>query len=83
MGKLKIATAGLGNWASSLVQGIFYYANSDYNTSVPGLMHVKFYDYHISDVKVVGAFEVNSKKINILLNRLKILKPNYWLKISF
>ena len=63
MSKLRVAIAGLGNCASSLVQGLFYYQNADENTTVPGLMHVKFGDYHISDVEVVGAFEINSKKI--------------------
>jgi myo-inositol-1-phosphate synthase len=63
MGKLKLAIAGLGNCASSLVQGLYYYQNADENASVPGLMHVKFGDYHISDVEIVGAFDVNTKKI--------------------
>jgi myo-inositol-1-phosphate synthase len=63
MGKLKLAIAGLGNCASSLIQGLFYYQNADENTSVPGLMHVKMGGYHISDVEVVGAFDVNDKKI--------------------
>lgn len=63
MGKIKVAIAGLGNCASSLVQGLNYYKGADENSFVPGLMHVRFGDYHIDDVEIVGAFDVNSKKI--------------------
>lgn len=63
MGKLKVAIAGLGNCSSALIQGLSYYENADENSSVPGLMHVKMGDYHINDVEIVGAFDVNEKKI--------------------
>ncbi|MHA1991889.1 MAG: inositol-3-phosphate synthase, partial [Candidatus Hodarchaeales archaeon] len=52
-----------GNCASSLIQGLTYYKNADPSEMIPGLMHVKFGDYHISDLEIVGAFDINSKKI--------------------
>ncbi len=61
--KVKIAIAGLGNCASSMIQGLEYYKSADDDAFVPGLMHVRFGDYHISDVEVVAAFEVNTLKI--------------------
>lgn len=62
-GKIRLAIAGLGNCASSLVQGLEYYKDADATKTVPGLMHVKFGKYHVSDVEIVGAFEVNKLKI--------------------
>ena len=57
MSSLRVAIVGVGNCASSLIQGIEYYKNAEPGTRVPGLMHVKFGDYHVSDVKFVAAFE--------------------------
>jgi myo-inositol-1-phosphate synthase len=50
MGSVKVAIVGVGNCAASLVQGVDYYRDADETTSVPGLMHVRFGDYHVSDV---------------------------------
>ena len=61
--KIKIAIAGLGNCASSLVQGLHYYKDANPSERVPGLMHVKFGDYHISDIEIVGAFEITANKL--------------------
>ena len=47
MGSVRVAIVGVGNCASSLVQGVEYYRNADPNDRVPGLMHVKFGDYHV------------------------------------
>ena len=63
MGKVRIAIAGVGNCASSLVQGLEYYRDADDGARVPGLMHVRFGPYHISDVEVVAAFDVDAKKV--------------------
>jgi myo-inositol-1-phosphate synthase len=63
MGKVRIAIAGVGNCASSLVQGLEYYKDADDGARVPGLMHVRFGPYHISDVEVVAAFDVDAKKV--------------------
>src|ERR1700760_4678526 len=63
MGKVRIAIVGVGNCASSLVQGLEYYKDADDAARVPGLMHVRFGDYHVSDVEVVAAFDVDAKKV--------------------
>src|SRR6201997_284926 len=63
MGKVRIAVVGVGNCASSLVQGLEYYKAAADDTRVPGLMHVRFGSYHISDVQVVAAFDVDAKKV--------------------
>ena len=52
MGKVRIAIVGVGNCASSLVQGLEYYKDADDGARVPGLMHVRFGPYHISDVEL-------------------------------
>ncbi|MFZ2045735.1 MAG: inositol-3-phosphate synthase, partial [Trebonia sp.] len=63
MGKVRVAIVGVGNCASSLVQGLEYYKDADDAARVPGLMHVRFGDYHVSDVEVVAAFDVDAKKV--------------------
>jgi len=63
MGKIKVAIIGVGNCASSLVQGIHYYRNARDDEFVPGVMHVNFGGYHIRDIEVVAAFDVNSNKV--------------------
>jgi myo-inositol-1-phosphate synthase len=63
MGKVRIAIVGVGNCASSLVQGLEYYKDADDGARVPGLMHVRFGPYHIGDVEVVAAFDVDAKKV--------------------
>lgn len=60
---IKIAIVGVGNCASSLVQGIEYYKDAKGDSFVPGVMHVNFGGYHIRDLKVVAAFDVNSNKV--------------------
>ena len=65
MGKVRIAIVGVGNCASSLVQGLEYYKDADDGTRVPGLMHVRFGPYHVSDVQVVAAFDVDAKKVGV------------------
>jgi len=61
--KIKIAIVGIGNCASSLVQGIHYYRGVKDNEFVPGVMHVNFGGYHIKDIEVVAAFDVNQGKV--------------------
>src|ERR1039457_5921553 len=63
MGSVRVAIVGVGNCASSLVQGLEYYKDADENSRVPGLMHVRFGPYHVSDVEVVAAFDVDAKKV--------------------
>jgi myo-inositol-1-phosphate synthase len=63
--KVKVAIVGVGNCAASLVQGVEYYRNADPDTRVPGLMHVKFGQYHVGDVEFVAAFDVDAKKVGL------------------
>ncbi len=63
MSKIRLAIAGVGNCASSLVQGLQYYANAKPEDEVPGLMHVVLGGYHISDIEVVAAFDVDAAKV--------------------
>jgi myo-inositol-1-phosphate synthase len=63
MGSVRVAIAGVGNCASSLVQGVEYYKDADPESRVPGLMHVQFGPYHVRDVEFVAAFDVDAKKV--------------------
>ena len=63
MSKVRVAIAGLGNCANSLIQGVEYYKDADADLSVPGLMHVQLGDYHIGDVEFVAAFDVDASKV--------------------
>jgi myo-inositol-1-phosphate synthase len=63
MTKIRLAIVGVGNCASSLVQGLHFYRDADPTERVPGLMHVKLGPYHVSDVEVVAAFDVDGKKV--------------------
>lgn len=62
-GKIRVAIVGVGNCASSLVQGIRYYRDAADDAFVPGVMHVNFGGYHIRDIEVVAAFDVNAGKV--------------------
>ena len=65
MGSVRVAIVGVGNCASSLVQGVEYYKDADPAAKVPGLMHVQFGDYHVRDVEFVAAFDVDAKKVGL------------------
>jgi myo-inositol-1-phosphate synthase len=61
--KIRVAIVGVGNCASSLVQGIHYYRNAKAGDRIPGLMHVDLGGYHISDIEFVAAFDVDKNKV--------------------
>ena len=63
MAKMRLAIAGVGNCASSLVQGLEYYRNANRADNVPGLMHVELGGYHVRDIEVVAAFDVDATKV--------------------
>ena len=69
MGKVRVAIAGVGNCASSLVQGVEYYRDADPTTAVPGLMHVELGGYHVGDVEFVAAFDVDADKVGLDLGK--------------
>ncbi|TDL44783.1 inositol-3-phosphate synthase [Kocuria rosea] len=62
---IRVAVAGVGNCASSLIQGVHFYAGADPAATVPGLMHVQFGDYHVSDIEFVAAFDVDAAKVGL------------------
>ncbi len=82
MGSIRVAIVGVGNCASSLVQGVEYYKDADATTSVPGLMHVKFGDYHVNDVEFVAAFDVDDKKVGKDLAEAINASENNTIKIA-
>ncbi|SCE70383.1 myo-inositol-1-phosphate synthase [Micromonospora viridifaciens] len=81
MGSVRVAIVGVGNCASSLVQGVEYYRNADPTDRVPGLMHVTFGDYHVSDVKFVAAFDVDAKKVGMDLAEAIVASENNTIKL--
>ena len=68
MGSVRVAIVGVGNCATSLVQGVEYYKDADPESTVPGLMHVEFGEYHVRDVEFVAAFDVDAKKVGFDLS---------------
>ena len=68
-GRVRVAIAGVGNCASSLVQGVEYYRNADPDEAVPGLMHVVLGGYHVGDVEFVAAFDVDAEKVGLDLSK--------------
>ncbi|MEU1723829.1 inositol-3-phosphate synthase [Actinomadura sp. ATCC 39365] len=82
MGSVRVAIVGVGNCASSLVQGVHYYKDADPAARVPGLMHVKFGEYHVGDVEFVAAFDVDAKKVGRDLSEAIVASENNTVKIT-
>ncbi|NLC98582.1 MAG: inositol-3-phosphate synthase [Actinomycetales bacterium] len=80
--KIRVAIVGVGNCAASLVQGVEYYQNADPASTVPGLMHVNFGDYHVGDLEFVAAFDVDAKKVGLDLAEAIGASENNTMKIS-
>jgi myo-inositol-1-phosphate synthase len=76
MGSVRVAIVGVGNCASSLIQGVEYYRNANPTDRVPGLMHVTFGDYHVGDVTFVAAFDVDAKKVGMDLAEAIVASEN-------
>jgi myo-inositol-1-phosphate synthase len=82
MSKIRLAIAGVGNCASSLVQGIEFYKDADPAEQVPGLMHVKLGEYHVRDIEVVAAFDVDADKVGLDLSKAIFSGLNNTIKFS-
>ena len=80
--EVRVAIVGVGNCASSLVQGVQYYRDADPNSTVPGLMHVTLGPYHVRDVKFVAAFDVDAKKVGFDLSEAIFASENNTIKIA-
>ena len=74
--KIRVAIVGVGNCASSLVQGRYYYENASETDFVPGLMHVNLGGYHIRDIDFVAAFDIDKNKVGKDLSEAIYTKPN-------
>ncbi|MDT4974952.1 MAG: myo-inositol-phosphate synthase, partial [Pseudonocardiales bacterium] len=80
-GKIRVGIVGVGNCAASLVQGVHYYRDAQPGTKVPGLMHVNFGPYHVSDIEFVAAFDVDAKKVGTDLSEAIGASENNTIKI--
>jgi len=74
--KIRVGIVGVGNCASSLIQGRYYYENAPEDAFVPGLMHVNLGGYHVRDIEFVAAFDVNANKVGKDLGTAIYAKPN-------
>jgi myo-inositol-1-phosphate synthase len=82
MTSVRVAIVGVGNCASSLVQGVQFYRDADPSDTVPGLMHVQFGDYHVRDLEFVAAFDVDAKKVGFDLAEAINASENNTIKIA-
>lgn len=82
MTSIRVAIVGVGNCAASLVQGVHYYRDADPSSTVPGLMHVQFGDYHVSSLEFVAAFDVDAKKVGFDLSEAIGASENNTIKIA-
>ena len=80
--EIRVAIVGVGNCASSLIQGVEYYRDADPSGRVPGLMHVVFGPYHVSDVRFVAAFDVDSAKVGLDLAKAITASENNTITIT-
>src|SRR4030042_1718654 len=76
LGKINVAIIGVGNCASSLVQGVPYYRNAEENLLVPGLMPVNLGGYHVSDIEFTAAFDIDANKVGKDLSEAIFTTPN-------
>ena len=82
MGKLRVAIVGVGNCASSLVQGVQYYKDAQPGDQVPGLMHVELGGYHVRDLEFVAAFDVDAKKVGRDLSEAILSSENNTIRFA-
>src|SRR6266496_547698 len=80
--KVRVAIIGVGNCASSLVQGVEFYRNAEPDTFVPGLMHVDLGGYHIRDIEFSAAFDVVDSKVGLDLSEAIFADPNNTIKFA-
>lgn len=82
VGNINVAIIGVGNCASSLVQGVHYYKDAKETEPVPGLMHVNLGGYHIRDINFVAAFDIDKNKVGKDLSEAIFTKPNNTYKFT-
>src|SRR3977135_4073958 len=79
---VRVAIVGVGNCASSFVQGVQYYRDASPADFVPGLMHVNLGGYHVSDIEFVAAFDIDKKKVGLDLSEAILAGHNNTVKFS-
>ncbi|HMA34754.1 MAG TPA: inositol-3-phosphate synthase [Chloroflexia bacterium] len=82
MGKVRVAIIGVGNCASSLVQGVRFYRDAADDAFIPGLMHVNLGGYHIRDIEFSAAFDIDSRKVGKDLSEAIFTEPNNTYRFS-
>ena len=82
MKKIRLAIVGVGNCASALLQGLEYYKNAMPGEDVAGLMHVQLGDYHVRDVEVAVAFDVDAKKVGRDVSEAILAEPNNTIRFA-
>jgi len=82
VGKVKVAIIGVGNCASSLVQGLYKYVETPENDTVSGVMHNRIGDYRIEDIEVVAAFDIDENKVGKDLSEAVFTQPNNTIKFA-
>jgi myo-inositol-1-phosphate synthase len=80
--KIRLAIVGVGNCSAALVQGLEYYRDAPRDADVPGLMHVTLGDYHVSDVEVAAAFDVDAKKVGKDISEALFSEPNNTIRFA-
>jgi myo-inositol-1-phosphate synthase len=80
--KIRVAIIGVGNCASSLVQGVHYYRDAQPDQTIPGLMHVNLGGYHISDIEFSAAFDIGDTKVDKDLSEAIFAQPNNTYKFA-
>jgi myo-inositol-1-phosphate synthase len=80
-GKINVAIVGVGNCASSLVQGRYFYQDAEEGRFIPGLMHVNLGGYHIRDINFVAAIDIDQNKVGRDLSEAIFTKPNNTAKL--
>jgi len=76
VGSVRVAIIGVGNCASSLVQGVHFYRQASADVFIPGLMHARVGDYHVGDIEFSAAFDIDARKVGRDLGEAIFEKPN-------
>jgi hypothetical protein len=80
--KVRVAIIGVGNCASSLVQGVQFYKNAQKDETIPGIMHTQLGDYHVRDIEFTLAIDVNATKVGKDLSEAIFAEPNNTYKFA-
>ena len=80
--KVRVAIIGVGNCASSLVQGVQFYKNAKQDETIPGIMHTQLGDYHVRDIEFTLAIDVNATKVGKDLSEAIFAEPNNTYKFA-